>query len=270
MSDALIGFGDLLAVAAPAAAPGSGRRLRPTVAVLTAAAAPQPAAAAVALALAAACGSRVALIGCVAAAPPSGLLHLPASLSAVARLRRDGIAAHPCGRLVWLPAAPGAAAVDADPVHADAAGLDATHADVGAAPDAAADAPDAAAPDAPDAAATTSCGPAQSDAALELSGRLVAAVRRCELPAVLGIGGARSDELDRTLARHDGVIVVLPGDAAPPLVAATLASLTRLGRPAAAMPAPRRLGAAGARGGLFAPRAAVEAVAALDVGLGPR
>ncbi len=216
MSDALIGFGDLLSAPAAASALPPVPRSQPAVAVLTAAVSPQPAAAGIALALASACRARTALVACVGSGPPGRSLHLPASLATAARLRRDGLAARACGRLVWLPAPPSA------------------------------------------------------DAAAALSVTLAGAARSCGLPAVLGIGGPRCDEVDRVLARCSGVVVVLPGDAAPQLAAATVESIVRLGPPAAVAPAPRRLDASGALAGLRRPRGAADAVAALGVGEGRR
>ncbi len=228
-SDALIGFGDLLSAAAPAAGPPV-PRLAPTVAVLTAAAPPQPAAAAVALALAAVCGARAALVACVAAAPPRGALRTPASVATATRLRRDGVPAHPAGRLVWLR--DGSATEPAE--DADAGVLD------------------------------------PAAAACALAVLLAGAGRRCGLPTVIGVGGPRSDALDRTLASRHGIVVVLPRELAPPLAEATLGSLARLGPPAVAMAVPRRLDAAGALAGLRTPRAAADAVAALGLRREPR
>lgn len=235
-SDALIGFGDLLSVAAPAAPSAPVTRPVPAVAVLTAGAPPQPAAAAVALALAAVCRTRAALVACVAAPPPANALRTPASVTAATRLRRDGVPAHAVGRLVWLFDSP----------VTETSGSDAP------------DAPDA--PGGSDAAARDRSAATQALAAL-----LAAAAQRCGLPAVIGVGGPRSDALDRTLASRHGIVVVLPRELAPPLAEATLESLARLGPPAAAMPAPRRLDAAGALCGLRAPRAAADAVAALGL-----
>ncbi|MDO8186650.1 hypothetical protein Q5424_16040 [Conexibacter sp. JD483] len=252
MSEALVGFGDLFAVSASAPATRRGSHPRPTVAVLTAAAAPQPAAAAVALALAAACGTRSALTACVAGAPPSGLLHLPASVAAAARLRRDDLPARACGRLVWLASDRDAAPADGEGAGGDPAGAETDAARAGREP------------------AGGDPGGADADAAESLGAALVRAARKCGLPAVIGIGGARSDQLDRALVCYDGVVVVLPAAAATPLAAATLESLALLGLPAAAMPAPRRLDAAAALAGLRAPRAAVVAVVALSVREGLR
>ena len=85
-------------------------------------------------------------------------------------------------------------------------------------------------------------------------------------PAAIAMPFARTVALDRVLAWHDAIVVVREPDAAATVIERALASLAELGRPVAAMAAPRRLAGTLAAGGVIAPAEAVRAVAELEVG----
>jgi hypothetical protein len=91
-------------------------------------------------------------------------------------------------------------------------------------------------------------------------GRSVAAIT---VPAAVAFPCTRTDALDRVLAWHDAIVLVPEPDTPPAMIEQALASLARLGRPAAAMAPPSRVAGALALAGVAVPSEAADAVAAL-------
>jgi hypothetical protein len=99
-----------------------------------------------------------------------------------------------------------------------------------------------------------------------LSAELGRSAAALGVPAAVAFPFARTDALDRVLAWHDAIVVAREPDAPPAAIERALASLARLGRPAAAMTPPPRTAAALAVAGLAAPSEAAAVVGELAAG----
>lgn len=109
-------------------------------------------------------------------------------------------------------------------------------------------------------------GDEATDAAAARAAALCAEIGRAAsavVPAAVVLPLPRSDALDRVLAWHHGIVVVLEPGTAETLAAGALASLAALGRPVAAMVPPTRLAATAALGGIATTAEATGAVARL-------
>jgi guanyl-specific ribonuclease Sa len=113
-------------------------------------------------------------------------------------------------------------------------------------------------------------GPLQADdvpsRCAALSAELGRSAAALGAPAAVAFPFVRTDALDRVLAWHDAIVLVREPDAPDAVIEHALASLARLGRPAAAMTPPSRLSGALALAGVALPSEAADAVGELTRG----
>lgn len=79
-------------------------------------------------------------------------------------------------------------------------------------------------------------------------------------PAAVAFPCARTEALDRVLAWHDAIVVVREPGALDAVIAQTIASLARLGRPVGVVSVPSRMPGALAAAGFAAPAEVAHAV----------
>jgi len=114
-------------------------------------------------------------------------------------------------------------------------------------------------------------GPADAaDQAAAMSAELGRCATAAGAPSAVAIPSARTAAVDRVLAWHDAIVVVVEPELAESILERALVGLRALGVPVATMTPPARGAGALAAAGLRAPREARQAVAALELGRAER